>query len=101
MARDITRVHNAHGRIILTEIHRGREAEGLEGITAMRWRDEAGQVGQDSHVRLALHVERGGDLFVEQKGEIVPVEVEPDDRFLRTRGWTDESTDPILALPAY
>jgi len=67
----------------------------------MRWRDEVGQIGQDSHVRLALHMERGGELFVEHQGEILPVEVDADDRFLRTRGTTDESADPILALPTY
>jgi hypothetical protein len=101
MATDSIRVHEAQGKIILTATHRGREAEGLEGITAMRWRDEAGQIGQDSHVRLALHLERGGELFVAARGEIVPVEVEQDDRFLRTRGTMEDGVDPILALPTY
>jgi hypothetical protein len=101
MANEITRVHNATGRIVLTATHRGRDAEGLGGITAMRWRDEGAQTGQDSHVRLALHVERGGELFVELSGELLPVEVEPEDRFLRTRSVEDESSDPILQLPTY
>ena len=101
MARDITRVHNARGRIILVATHRGREADGFEGITAMRWRDESGQSGRDSHVRLALHLERGGAIFVEHDGEILSVELEPDDRFLRTRGTEDQSADPILQLPTY
>ena len=100
MASEITRVHNARGRIVLTAIHHGRDEEGLEAITAMRWRDESGQSGQDSHVRLALHVERGGELFVEHDGDISRVEVEPDGRCLRTRG-TQESDDPILQLPTY
>lgn len=101
MADHITRIHNATGRIILTAIHRGRDAEGLESITAMRWRDEAGQTGQDSHVRLALHLERGGALFIEHDGTPIPVEVEPDDRFVRTKGIEDPSADPILGLPMY
>ncbi len=97
----MTRVHDARGRIILTATHRGREADGIEGITAMRWRDESGESGQDSHVRLALHLERGGKIFVEHGDEILPVEVEPDDRFLRTRGMEDQWADPILHLPTY
>jgi hypothetical protein len=100
MPSEITRVHNARGRIVLTAIHLGREEEGLEAITAMRWRDGSGQIGQDSHVRLALHVERGGELFVEHDGRVSPVEVEPDGRFLRTREGP-ESADPILQLPRY
>ncbi len=101
MPDEITRVHQANGRIILSAIHRGRDAVGLEEITAMQWRDESGQRGQDSHVRLALHIERGGDLFVEVGHELVHVEVEPDGRFLRTCGAPDHRRDPILLLPEY
>lgn len=101
MADDITRIHNATGRIMLTAIHRGRDAEGLEAITAIRWTDEAGQTGQDSHVRLALHLERGGELFIEHDGAPVPVEVEPDDRFVHTKGIEDSAADPILKLPTF
>lgn len=101
MTEDVTRIHNATGRIILTAIHRGRDAEGLEAITTMRWTDEAGQTGQDSHVRLALHLERGGELFVEHDGAPRPVEVEPDDRFVHTKGIGDPLADPILGLPMY
>jgi hypothetical protein len=101
MADYSTRIHEATSKIILTAIRRGREAEGLEAITAMRWRDESGYSGQDSHVRLALHVERGGEIFIEHDGETVRVEVEPDDRFLHTHGIDDESADPILQLPTY
>jgi hypothetical protein len=100
MATD-TRLHEALGRIMLTATHRGRDAEGLEAITAMRWRDESGQTGRDSHVRLALHVERGGEIFIEHHGEVIPIEVEPDDRFLHTRGSADQAADPILELPTY
>ncbi len=101
MAEDITRIHNASGRIIVTAIHRGRAAEGLEAITAMRWRDESGQTGQDSHVRIALHLERGGNVFIEHGDQVVPLEVEPDDRFVHTQGVENASADPILRLPAY
>lgn len=101
MTDDITRIHNAIGRIVLTAIHRGRDAEALEAITTMRWTDEAGQTGQDSHVRLALHLERGGELFIEHDGSLRPVEVEPDDRFVHTKGIGDSSADPILGLPTY
>jgi hypothetical protein len=97
---DITRIHQAQGRIILTATHRGRDAEGLEAATAMKWRDDMGNEGRDSHVRLALHLERGGALFVEHGGQILPVEVEPEDRFLPTRG-SDDATDPILQRPTY
>lgn len=101
MPGETTNLHNARGRIILTAIHRGREAEGLESITAMRWRDESGQNGQDSHVRLTLHVERGGELYIEHQGDLLPIEIEPDDRFLHTRWVGEESEDPILGLPTY
>jgi hypothetical protein len=95
------RLHDASGTITLTAVHRGRDAEGLEAITAMRWKDGAGHTGRDSHVRLALHVERGGALFVEHEGREFSVEVAPDDRFLHTRGVEDELDDPILKLPTY
>jgi hypothetical protein len=58
------------------------------------------KVGQDTHVRLALHVERGGELFIEHDGEVSQVEVGPDDRFLHTQG-IDESSDPILQLKTF
>ncbi len=101
MTNDITRVHEAAGRIILTAVHVGRDATGLEAITAMRWRDEAGHFGQDSHVRLALHIERGGEIWIEQQGHLVSITLEPGDRFLQTEGAADEMSDPILALPRY
>lgn len=101
MTQEITYLHQARGRVILTAIRPGRDAGGLEAITAMRWRDESGQMGQDSHVRLTLHVERGGELFVEQDGELILIEIENHDRFLHTRGVVGEATDPILQLPTY
>jgi hypothetical protein len=97
-----TRIFQAEGRLVLTAIRLGRDADGLEAITAMRWRDDAGQTGQDSHVRLALLLERKqGEIVVDVDGELVPVEVEPEDRFLHTKGVDDPSTDPILGLPTY
>ena len=67
----------------------------------LRWRDEQDQVGQDSHVRLAMHLERGGELFIRHDGQVSQVEVEPGDRFLHTRGAADESSDPILRLKTF
>lgn len=96
-----TRVHEASGRIVLTQIHLGREADGLESITAMRWRDESGQTGQDSPVRLALHIERGGKLFVETEGSLASIGIESENRFLSTNGCEDSSVDPIMQLPTY
>lgn len=97
-----TKVNEAEGALVLTAIRLGRDADGLEAITAMRWRDHAGQTGQDSQVRLALLLERKqGEILIEVDGDLVPVEVEPQDRFLHTKGADDPLTDPILDLPTY
>jgi hypothetical protein len=61
----------------------------------------ARRVRPERHVRLALHVERGGELFVAVGDTLFPVLVEPDGRFLHTRGAPGTGIDPILQLPTY
>lgn len=96
---DYLHLHQASGRVVLHAIRRGREGEGLEAVNVLQWRDENDQIGQDTHVRLALHVERGGELFVEHEGKLLKVVVEPDDRFLHSQGTEVFDPDPILNLP--
>lgn len=101
MRNHYVHLHDAAGQILLTEVRMGRDAKGLEAVNVMRWRDESGHVGQDTHVRLALHVERGGELFIEQDGQALAVKVEPGDRFLHTAGLKHQNADPILQLPTF
>lgn len=102
MASDQIQPHQAQGSLVLTAIHFGaEEAGGLIDIMSMRWRDSASVGhGQSSHVRLALYIERRGEIFVKHDGQTLPVEVAADARCLRTRGH-DEAADPILRLPRY
>jgi hypothetical protein len=97
---DHIHLHQATGRVILRAIRKGREGEGLEAVNVLQWRDENDQIGQDTHVRLALHVERGGELFVEHSGNLLKVVVQPGDRFLHSQSTEVLEPDPILSLPS-
>jgi hypothetical protein len=96
--------HQAQGPLVLTAIHFGDGVPGggLAEIMSLRWKDTgSGKEGQSSRARLALHVERGDDLYIEVSGRMLPVRVASDGRSLCTAGHDDGSNDPILRLPTY
>ena len=59
--------------------------------------DDAGHEGEDTHPRLALYVERGGELFIDVGTTLAAVEV-GHDWLLRTKGVCNPY-DPIIGFP--
>jgi hypothetical protein len=97
MTDDRADLHAATGRIFLTAIHIGQKRQGLAAVTALRWQDETGRLGQSSHARLAQYIDAGGKVCVQHEGEVFKVAVEPKNRFLYTAN-VDRAEDPILNL---
>jgi hypothetical protein len=103
MASNEIQPHQALGHIVLLGVHIPAPlTPSLDNIMSMRWRDaDSDGHGQSSHVRLALYVERGGTIVIEDDGELQAVEVDEEGRFLRTKGSDEPEQDPILRLPRY
>jgi hypothetical protein len=101
MSGNEVELHQARGPIVVTGIHlvHGLGPD-LENIMSMRWKDSNDDFGQSSHVRLALYIERGDTILIEDNGEQILVQVSNDARHLKTQGRTADD-DPILRLPQY
>jgi len=103
MTDDRIHLRDAQGIAILTESHVSKDEDrtGLGSLNVFRWRDEAGVEGQDTTARLINYLSDHPDMVaIEVDGELLPVDLGPDGRTLRTRGAEPES-DPLLELPRF
>jgi len=81
-----------------SHVSKDEDRTGLGSLNVFRWRDEAGVEGQDTTARLINYLSgHPGMLAIEVDGELVPIDLGPDGRTLKTRG-TEPEADPLLGV---